>query len=209
MLTARGHRHAFGTRFGLVQPDERVSGQTTGAGIHQLVLNGATPTTTLSITTSGGTIPGTTLDSLTIVHAAGAAGALSQFSAGGVSLTPNGTISADANVTSMTVGSMGVGSGLYVSGSLNTLTAAAVAAGFELDVSGNIGTFTATSIGAGSEIYAGGSMGQVKTTAGGLSGSLTAGLGIGTVSVNGGNLQGTILANGTAGIGTVSVRRAG
>jgi hypothetical protein len=142
-----------------------------------MFLIGTTPDTRLSIATAGGTVPGTTFDTITSYAGLGTIGL-------GI-IGDNGTIS--------------------VQGALTSLTAATMGAGLRLNVTGDLALFSTNLLGSGGAITVGGSLSELDVNAGPLtSATVTAGSGIGYVVVYGSIENATILANGTAGIAKVA-----
>jgi hypothetical protein len=96
---------------------------------------------------------------------------------------------------------------------MGSFTAGTIGNGLSLTTGGNLDNFTATSVGAGSQMTVGGSINTLKTTKGAWGASVTAAGGIGTITITGttagGDLVGNIVAQGTAGIGTVTVSKGG
>jgi hypothetical protein len=104
--------------------------------------------------------------------------------------------------------------GLGVTGGkpvLGTLSVSGAMTG-DVSITGGIGIISAGSV-TGSHINVTGDIASLKTLKGGLSADVTAGRGIGSITVTGttagGNLAGSFIANGTAGIGTISAPKGG
>ncbi len=187
------------------------NGGRTGAPIGAIVLNETSQKTSFSVTSSGGLIPGTTFETMDVTKSVAptAGSAMGTLSAAPLSLVPNGQMNLDGGLKTLTLGDFGDGADVSILGSIGTGTFGGIGDGARLRLTGNLGAFKANSSGAGSGIHVGGGISSFTILKGNLGGAVTAGLGISKLTVSLGSLLGDILANGTAGIGTLSVPKGG
>jgi hypothetical protein len=180
------------------------NGETSGAPIAKITLEGTSQVSGLTIQSNGKGTAGASFGRLTIDNASGASGALGTLLVKGVSLRPGGRIEADGGMKSITLGDIGAGASVDITGALTTFTAGVIDNNFMLDATGNLGTFSASSVGANSTVESLGGITFVKTLKGALGADVT-GTSIANVSVATGGMTGNVLATGSGGIGTVKI----
>ena len=162
------------------------NGKRTWAQMDTIRLAGTTGRSKLYITSTGGSVPGSSFKTLTITEAPGAGDALGGLSAGGIDLASGGRIAADGTLRGIALRDVGAAGRITIVGSLNDLSARNVGGGFLLSVTDDLVRFRAISLGTGAAI--------------------SAGDGIGEFSVTQGVVDAQIEADGAAGIGRFSAR---
>ena len=124
-----------------------------GGGIDTLTLTGTGLRSTLTITTQGGSVPGTTINDIVIEKAANQNVALTCFAAGQVDLKDGGEFLADGVVSTLELHNVGANAEISVASELG-MYIQNFGAGTSLSVGADLKQFSALSIGNGAEISA-------------------------------------------------------
>jgi hypothetical protein len=133
---------------------ELVGGVLDGAAIDSLTLTGTTGQSKLKITTRGGSVAGTTINELVINKALNELGALKYLKADKVTLADDGEFSADGDIGSLQLKSLGDNSTVDVTGSVGQLKVKKLQSDANIEISQSLSKFVADLLAAGSKVTA-------------------------------------------------------
>ena len=142
---------------------ELVGGVLTGAAIDNIVLNGTSGASKLKITTSGGSVAGTTINELVISKALNELSALKNFKAKSVDFVDGGQFLADGSLQDIHFRNLGAGAAINVTGSVRHFKAGTLATNSSIEVTETLQKFFVEFLATGAE-YSANQLDHLKVT---------------------------------------------
>ena len=129
------------------------NGETTGGSINQLILSDTTSESKLRITSRGGSIAGTTINTLQITGSSEQDSLLQLLRANKLDLSTGGQLASDGNVGHLKLRDISAGAQVVVEGNVDKLDARDIQSA-EIGISGAINSLEARTVSAGAHVFA-------------------------------------------------------